>query len=111
MKIGFWDMKPFNNPLISRLPFELGLLPLLSILMSKVLQIQKYKPLLVIIMFSILTTILEYCGVFIGWIYYDKGWNIRWTFISYLLPYSLLSVIYKWMDNRNFFDNYNHNQQ
>jgi len=37
--------------------------------------------------FTVITTFAEYLGLIFGLVTYDNGWNIVWTFLSYMPPY------------------------
>lgn len=90
---GFWDLYPFNNKEIVHVPFDIGIYPMLSAYMVYHIKSTKLKekinPFTVIVIFTLLTTCIEGAGVFMGRVVYGKGWNIGWTFMSYLIPYIL----------------------
>lgn len=95
--IGFnldlWNLYPFKLQHLSGLPFDLGLYPIMAVFM--IYLIKKGNHLLITILaITFFTTIEEYCGILIDRITYEHGWNIFYTFLSYLLPYVLTYVYY-----------------
>jgi hypothetical protein len=90
---GFWNIKPFYDDTMAELPFNLGLYSILAFLLISL--IRKYRqPLITIISFTLLTTILEFIYLIIGRVEYGNRWNLGWTFVSYLVPYFLLYLYY-----------------
>ncbi len=97
---GFWNVKPFDDDTIAELPFNLGLYSILAFLL--ILLIRKYKKaLFTILVFSLVTTGLEFIYLIIGRVEYSNNWNIGWTFLSYLAPYFLLYFYYKALVKNN----------
>jgi len=47
-----------------------------------------------ILIFSILTTATEGAALILDKVHYENGWNILWTFLSYLTPYSICYCYY-----------------
>ncbi|MGO4699486.1 CBO0543 family protein [Paenibacillus sp. 2TAB26] len=96
---GFWDFKPIfeKNETISALPMDLGLYAVLGSLLIYNLSKRTFRlhPVIFILIFSLLTTVLEYTALLFGFVMYGNGWNIGWTFISYLIAY--LCVTTAWI--------------
>lgn len=74
---------------ISFVPFDLGLYAVLGSILIYTLSKRPFRlnPVLTIIIFSLITTFLEYIALLLGAIVYGNGWSIGWTFISYLTAY------------------------
>lgn len=91
---GYWNVIPFDEDTIAELPFNLGIYSIFAFLL--IFLIHKYKyPTLTILIFSLITTLLEFIYLLIGRVEYGNGWNIGWTFVSYLVPYYFLWRYYK----------------
>lgn len=86
---GFWDLYPFGSKEIVHVPFDIGIYPMLSAYMIYYIKHKEINPLMVIFIFTLLTTCIEGAGVNMGRVVYGRGWNIGGTFISYLIPYIL----------------------
>ncbi|SOC43737.1 hypothetical protein SAMN05877842_11730 [Ureibacillus acetophenoni] len=90
---GFWRVYPFHKSHISTLPFILGVYSVLGVYLIYFLR--KYKrPYFVIFLFTLCTTILEGIWFLMGRVMFGNGWNIGWTFVSYLFPYIFVYLYY-----------------
>lgn len=94
MAFNFWRVVPILDvKLVATLPAHLGLYPIaLSYMIYLILLINKTK--IVISVFSVSITIVEYFFVLGGRVFYYNGWNIGWTFASYVFAFSLGYVYY-----------------
>ena len=94
---GFWEVAPFpEQKNLASLPSELGIFPILACYL--VFFIRKFKrTYIVVIIMTVFTTCLEQIFVLFGWIIYENGWNIFYTFFSYLLPYFVVYWYYKYL--------------
>ncbi|WP_414730932.1 CBO0543 family protein [Bacillus sp. FJAT-28004] len=96
---GFWNFKPYFEKIetISALPFDFGLYAVLGSLLIYTLSKRPFRlhPVIIILIFSIITTVLEYMAFLFGFLTYGNGWNIGWTFISYSIAY--LCVTTAWI--------------
>lgn len=72
---------------ITTISVNLGLYPILGSYLVYYIRSKKVSPYLLIFIFTFLTTAAEYLGLLFGLVAYYNGWNIGWTFLSYLLPY------------------------
>ncbi|WP_018392480.1 CBO0543 family protein [Bacillus sp. 37MA] len=85
---GFWEVYPFPDlKTIATLPFNLGLFPILGCYMIFFIKKRMTHPYFVVFLATLFTTILEFIFVLMGKVTYGNGWNILWTFVSYLIPY------------------------
>ncbi|MFC7393515.1 CBO0543 family protein [Scopulibacillus cellulosilyticus] len=92
----FWDLVPIlKDETASAIPLNLGIYPVLSSLMIHLIQTKKSNPYLWIFILTIFTTFLELICLILGKVVYHNGWNIFWTFVSYLIPYWLTYLYYK----------------
>lgn len=94
---GFAEVFPFPNPKnIASLPFSLGLYPISAGYL--IFFIRKYKkPYFIIFLMTLSITFLEWIYVYLGRVVYGNGWNIYFTFLSYLIPYFLVYGYYKYL--------------
>ncbi|KAJ49825.1 hypothetical protein BD780_001959 [Clostridium tetanomorphum] len=90
----YWSLYPFNLGKVSSVPFDLGLYPVLSVYLVYLIKKSNINAYIVVILFSIFTTFLEALGIIIGKVAYHNGWNIFYTFFSYLFPYILVYYYY-----------------
>ncbi|MFC3801209.1 CBO0543 family protein [Cohnella sp. GCM10012308] len=98
VRYGFWIAKPITdaNESFSTLPFNLGLYPVWGIFLVYFIERRTWSPIFVIFFCSLGITFAEWILVKLKWILYGNGWNIGWTYCSYLVAftivYSLFSV-------------------
>ncbi|MBM6647125.1 CBO0543 family protein [Bacillus sp. RIT 809] len=84
---GFWRITPFlDQKTLSALPFNIGLYPILASYLIFFIKKTK-RPYLMVFFISLFTTLLEMTLVLSGKIVYGNGWNIIWTFFSYIIPF------------------------
>jgi hypothetical protein len=93
--IEWWDFSPDfeEDETLSALPMDIGLFPFLACLMIHIKLRKNIKSVYLIILFTTITTMIEYVGLLIGKVQYQKGWNIFFTFLSYACAY-ILSYLY-----------------
>ncbi|WP_425352572.1 CBO0543 family protein [Alteribacter populi] len=97
----FWRSRPsYKTELISSLPVDLGAYPVSAGYFTYYLQRNK-RPSLLIVLFSLLMTLFELSFVGAGRVKYRNGWNIYWTFASYVLAYFLGFCYYKKLKKLN----------
>ena len=95
---GFWEVHPFPTPkTIAALPFNLGLFPILGCYMIFFIKKRMTHPYFVVFLTTLFTTIFEFILVLLGKVTYGNGWNILWTFISYLVPYLSAYWFYRYL--------------
>jgi hypothetical protein len=98
--LGFWKVvsSPLNT--ISFYPFNLGLYPILASYL--IFFIRKNKnPYLAVLLISLFTTFLEMIFVSWGKVIYGNGWNVYFTFLSNLFPYTLVYWYYIYLKKLN----------
>ncbi|MBK5490975.1 hypothetical protein ABH963_003664 [Bacillus sp. RC55] len=84
---GFWRIAPFlDQKTLSALPFNIGLYPILASYLIFFIK-KTQRPYLMVFFISLFTTLLEMTLVSSGKVVYGNGWNIIWTFFSYIIPY------------------------
>ncbi len=84
----FWRIHPMDDiESFAALPMYFGIYPILTGFLFYFIKRSNRNPTLWILLFTLLTTIIEYTGVVIGLVHYYNGWTIFWTFVSYLLAY------------------------
>lgn len=89
-----WDILPQNTEPINCLPLDLGLYPVLASYYIHCVQRKYLRPWLLLFLNCIVTTALESIYVLIGKIVYHNGWNIFFTFGSYLVGYLFVYLYY-----------------
>nr|WP_305038359.1 CBO0543 family protein [Halalkalibacter akibai] len=97
--IGFhmewWVVHPaFNLNCITALPYDLGFYPMSASFL--IYGIKKYFNFrfYFILIFSLVITFLEWVAVELNYVEYGQGWNILWTFLSYLVALQLVYLYY-----------------
>lgn len=95
-QFGVWNLYPFEmDNSIAALPFCLGLYPINASYMIYLIHTKKISQYWSVLIFTFVTTIEEGIGLIMGRVIYDNGWNIFWTFISYLIPYLICYYYYQ----------------
>lgn len=104
--LGFWDFTPKidHDETLSALPLDLGLYPITGSYMIYWIIRSNRRPWLKIACVSLFNTVLEYIAFLTGKAEYGNGWNIGWTFLSYLLALVLIFLYYKLLDKYDLFD-------
>jgi hypothetical protein len=96
----FWNLTPILRiEPISALPFDLGLYPVLGSCMIYSIRSSNINSTVLILIFSFLTTLMELIGVLFEKVTYSHGWNIAWTFVSYVIAYGGLYGYYRILDH------------
>jgi hypothetical protein len=93
----FWDFTPLipNDESVSALPLDLGLYPIIACFMIRTIMLHRNKTALILFLFVLFTTLLEYMGLLIGKVSYGNGWNIGFTFLSYLLALGCVYIYFR----------------
>lgn len=88
----FWDFTPVIEQLeiISTIPIELGFDFVLGCYAIYFIRMRIISPIVILFVFSLATTGLEWIAVLIGKVVYANGWHMGWTFISYFVAYSFV---------------------
>lgn len=89
----WWSVTPTGWGVLSILPYNLGVFPVIPCLLIYTVRRSSWSPLLLLLLFTLCKTLLEFCVVLIGIVNYHHGWNVGWTFVSYLLA---CSMCYGW---------------
>lgn len=93
--LNFWRVVPVNiNGDHTSISVNLGLYSVLGCYLIHYILKEHMNSYSIILIFAIATTMLEYLGVLFNLVIYGNGWNIGWTFLSYLIPYLLLYFYY-----------------
>ncbi|WP_433921031.1 hypothetical protein [Paenibacillus taichungensis] len=87
----FWNILPnTNNQSYAALPMDLGILPDFWLSDDVHHSCKGIKSWPVILLTSVILTLMEWFAKESGKILYFNGWNIYWTFLSYLVPLILV---------------------
>ena len=95
MYLEWWSYIPKETEVISSFIADIGIYLVSGCFMIYFIKLNKTHELLIILAVSLTLTCLEILFLMLDKIKYDNGWNIGWTFISYLLAYSLIYGYYK----------------
>ncbi|VUG07055.1 hypothetical protein PPOLYM_03463 [Paenibacillus polymyxa] len=91
----FWFLSPrFRNVSFSALPFDLGLYPIVICSMLYFISSKGTKAAPSIVLTSVFLTVIEWIFKEFNRVTYFNGWNIFWTFISYVVPAVVLYLYY-----------------
>lgn len=91
----WFQISPFRSGSLSFVPYNLGIYIILpSYMVYLINRAKKLPAFLAICAFSIVKTILEAVLVYTGKVIYLHGWNLIWTFVSYVLACSATYMIY-----------------
>lgn len=85
----WWSLTPAELGVLAYLPYNLGIFPVIPCLLIYTMRRSALNPLLLLLLYTIGKTLPEFCLVLLGKVSYDHGWNLGWTFVSYLLACSL----------------------
>ncbi|AKC61303.1 hypothetical protein A0J52_16170 [Clostridium sporogenes] len=100
----FWSIYPQQYGKFATIPYDLGIYPILSVYLIHYINKSKINPYILVFIATIFTTSLEWLGILSGKIFYSNGWNIGFTFISYLLPYLINYWFYTQLKKMNVFN-------
>jgi len=93
--LNLWRLAPLNiKDDLTTISVNLGLYPILGCYLIYYISRKHINAYLIILIFTIVTTIFEYLGFLFNFVIYGNGWNIGWTFLSYLIPYLLIYWYY-----------------
>ncbi|RNB84631.1 hypothetical protein EDM56_21235 [Brevibacillus fluminis] len=100
---GFWQILPiFNDKSLSSLPYDIGLFPILACLLVYLIHLNKHAFFWIIVI-SITATSLEVINLLLGKVIYGNGWNIIFTYVSYLIPNFLVFLYYRFLKSKGFY--------
>ncbi|MFX3631436.1 MAG: CBO0543 family protein [Candidatus Pristimantibacillus sp.] len=104
--LGFWDFTPKidNDETLSALPMDLGLYPVMACYMIYWIVRSNRHAWMKIALFSLFNTVLEFIALQFGKAEYGNGWNIGWTFVSYVLALLLVYLYYKLLHRYDLFN-------
>ncbi len=99
-QLKFWDFTPLipDDENVSALPLNIGLYPVLGSYMIWMILLHRKKTALILFLFILCTTILEYIGILVGKVSYGNGWNIGYTSLSYLLAFSCVYIYFRFLE-------------
>jgi uncharacterized membrane protein len=108
--LGFWDFTPKieNDETLSALPLDLGLYPITACLMVYWIVKHNRHAWTKLSIIALFNTSLEFIALHYGKAEYGNGWNIGWTFVSYMLALLLVYLYYRLLEQYGFFDKTKH---
>jgi hypothetical protein len=90
-QFGYFLLIPVMNvKTFSSIFANVGFYPILASFMVYFIECCRFNRTLAIFAFTLITTFFEAIGIRIGYVHYGHGWNLIWTFFSYLIPYWLV---------------------
>lgn len=98
--LNFWNLYPFSKgDAFTAIPYCIGLFPFNACLLIYVIdkKIIKLRDNILVFLCAVFTTFEEALGILAGRVIYSNGWNIGFTFISYLIPMYLSFLYYKYL--------------
>ncbi|WLR50378.1 hypothetical protein LC040_14055 [Bacillus tianshenii] len=97
----FWEVTPvYKNTSLSALPYCLGLYPILACSFIYFLQKKVINDLILMLLFTIVSTISERIAVMLGKIHYTNGWSIFFTLTFYFAGFLTTFIYYRILVNR-----------
>lgn len=104
--LSFWDFTPKieNDETLSALPLDLGLYPIMACFMIDWIVRKKRQAWVKVTAIGAFNTALESIALHYGKVEYGNGWNIGWTFVSYMLALLLVYLYYRLLEQYGFFD-------
>ena len=97
---GFWSINPLKFNHINALITNLGAFPIIGTLFVYLVHKTTYNNIILIIIFTISTTMIEFILILFKRAVYGSGWNLFYTFISYLTAYTLGYIFYHFVTNK-----------
>ncbi|WP_410768730.1 hypothetical protein [Fontibacillus sp. BL9] len=99
----YWHFKPIikEYEALSAMPLDVGLYAILGTIFiySIVKKPFGIHPIVIHLLYSVLTTLMEFATLKFDLVIYDNGWNIGWTFISYYVAYLLVFTAWRIVRN------------
>lgn len=90
-----WNSYPFELEYISSIPLNLGLFALYPHYFITAIEKYRVSPIIAIGASGLLMMLAEYIGKLIGWVVYDNGWNLLFTYLSYLFDSIIIYLAYR----------------
>lgn len=92
--LNFFRLAPLNiDDDYTTMAINVGLYPLLVSYLIYFIKSNKTSRFILVIIFALMPTIAEYLGLLFHIIIYKNGWNLGWSFLSYIL-YNLIGYWY-----------------
>ncbi|WP_181348486.1 hypothetical protein [Thalassobacillus sp. CUG 92003] len=101
----FWLVSPFHdNPSLPALPFNLGYFPMLACYFGYFNYIRLLETKMLIVVFSLITTSLEFMALLVDKVHFYNQWNIFYSLLVYLLGFSVVVIYVKLLKKYNIAD-------
>lgn len=91
---GFWSIIPHSLNCFAFIPINLGIFPITGTYFTFFIHKKTYNHIFLITSFSMFSTALECVVIVLKRVVYGSGWNLFYTFISYLFAYILGYLFY-----------------
>lgn len=98
--LGYWNIYPLTYGYFSSILLSIGLYPILGTYFVYLTQTKKIDLLVLLAVFSIVSTVFKWVMLSIGRTIYGNGWNIYFTFIAFLTAYLSAYAFYMMLKKR-----------
>ncbi|MDF2714992.1 MAG: hypothetical protein K0R28_1917 [Paenibacillus sp.] len=95
LHIQWWEHVPTHWGPLSTFPSNVGIFPVTACFMIHFIKRNRKKHFVIIALFTIFLTALEGLLLVFDRVTYYNGWNIGWTFSSYLITNYLVYIYFK----------------
>lgn len=92
--LGLWNIYPYDKSFFSFIPLNLGLYPIAGVLFIYMIHNVKINNFIILLTFTIFSTIIEWLMGLSDKAAYGNGWNIYYTCITFLISYYLGYLFY-----------------
>ncbi|MBB6635835.1 CBO0543 family protein [Cohnella thailandensis] len=87
----WWEMTPHEMESITTIPYSLGVYPIILTLMYRYV-LPRIHPVWFVLLTALVLTLFESALVLSRRIEYHDGWNVGWTYVSYVLSVSIVFI-------------------
>lgn len=98
--LGFWSFYPFNQSYLWSLLLNIGLYPILGTYYIYLAHHNKINLPILIISFSVISTLFKGIMLLMGRTIYSNGWNLYLTFITFIVTYLAGYVFYTVLEKK-----------
>lgn len=99
-RMGYWSIYPFGDSYFSSLTLSIGLYPILGTYLAYFANTRRINPVIMIVLFSVLSTVIKWVLLIMGRTIYANGWNIIDTFILFTISYTIGYAFYTLLKKR-----------
>lgn len=85
--LGYWSFSPHNHTYFLSILLNIGLYPILGTYFIYLLHHKKINLYILLISFTIISTLFKAVMLMLGKTVYSNGWNLLYTFILFIISY------------------------